>query len=65
MSKSGKRYTDKFCIGNEEIELVQSFIYLRVKFTASGSFTLAEKDLTQKALKATFLLKRSTFILGP
>ena len=34
MSKSGKRYNDKIYIGNEEIELVQSYTYLGVNFTA-------------------------------
>ena len=61
MSKSGKRYNDKIYIGNEEIELCTILYIFGCKFHSLGSFTLAQKELAQKALKATFLLKRANW----
>ena len=59
MSKSGRRFNYDFNIGNVNIETVQSFTYLGVKFSASGSFTLAQKELSQKANKACYKLKKA------
>ena len=45
-----------FKIGNENIEIVDSYKYLGVLFSQSGSFLHARKHVVQQAKKAMILL---------
>ena len=56
---SGHKFNHTFHIGNINVETVQSFTYLGVKFTSSGTFSLAQKELSLKAMKACFNLKKA------
>ena len=47
-----------FSFGKREIEVVQEYTYLGIKLTASESFTLAQKLLSEKALRALFKIRR-------
>ena len=47
-----------FSFGKREIEVVQEYTYLGIKLTASRSFTLAQKLLSEKALRALFKIRR-------
>ena len=58
-NKSGKLLNYVFKFKGEIIENVQSFKYLGIVFSSSGSFSNAKKDLYQRALKAFFKLKGS------
>ena len=49
-----------FRIGNEVIDVVQNYTYLRIRITSSGNFTLSLEHLRQKALHALFSLRRHT-----
>ena len=51
-NKRGRLLKESFNIKGEDLEVVQSFTYLGVKITASGSFTPAIKELSDKAKKA-------------
>ena len=47
-----------FHIGNEIIDIVQNYTYLRTRISSSGNFTLSLEHLQQKALHAFFGLRR-------
>ena len=44
----------KFYIGENEIEIVNSFTYLGILITANGKFSAAMNDLKTKAMRAAF-----------
>ena len=59
-SKGKIRNIPKFYIGNEEIEVVSDFLYLGVKLNYNNRFSVAQKDLIDRASRAMFsLLKKS------
>ena len=64
-SKSGRLIKRGFVFNNKTIECVQSYKYLGVIFTASGTFSQAKKDLSQRAMKGLFKLKSGFAILTP
>ena len=52
-NKGGHRISkNKFYYGHDEVEMVQSYCYLGIIFSASGNFNLALQNLRDKALKA-------------
>ena len=53
-SKVTKSDISKFFYNASQIETVRSYIYLGVKFHASGSFTEAKNNLCTRGLKAYF-----------
>lgn len=55
----------KFFFADTELECVSSYKYLGILFSASGTFSLAQKQLYQKALKALFKLKKDIISLNP
>ena len=56
----GRKVNHSFFLNGENIELVDSFVYLGVTFSRNGRFTQAIKHNIDKARKAMFTL-RSTF----
>ena len=50
--KRKQRHNVDFFIGDEKIEIVDSFIYLGIKLTHTGNMSSAVKTLTEQALKA-------------
>jgi len=56
-SKQGKLIKEQFTIQGKSVEQVKSYTYLGVEIKNSGSFNLAQKSLTNKAMKALFKLK--------
>ena len=57
-NKAGRRIQQPFTINGENMEVVQSFTYLGVDITASGTFSPAIKELCSKAKKAMMPLFR-------
>ena len=55
-SKAAKPDTSKIFYNASQIETVRSYIYLGVKFHASGSFNEAKNNLYTSGLKAYFKL---------
>jgi hypothetical protein len=58
-SKSGRKTSDTFSYNNTKLESVQSFTYLGVDISASGSFSSGIKSLVTKAKKAMIPLYRT------
>ena len=54
-SKATKIDSSKFFYNNSEVEKIRSYIYLGVKFHASGSFTEAKQNIYNRGLKAYFI----------
>ena len=42
-NKSGKIFRSGFKLGNQPIQVTDSYVYLGITFTPSGSFSLAQK----------------------
>ena len=57
-SKSGRKCNCNFLYNNVEIEEVQSYKYLGILFSASGTFSHCQNDLYKRALKAQFKLSK-------
>ena len=57
-SKSGRKSNCNILFNNVEIEEVQSYKYLGVLFSASGTFSHCQNDLYKRALKAQFKLSK-------
>lgn len=55
---TGKKYCDIFIFDKAVMEVTNSYTYLGIKFTPSGSFTAAETELKNKGMKALFKLKK-------
>ena len=51
-NKSGRKYKEEFTLNGTKLETVQSYTYLGVEMTACGSFSLATRELNNKARKA-------------
>ena len=45
-NKSGKIFRSEFKLGNQLIKVTDSYAYLEITFTTSGSFSLAQKKLS-------------------
>ena len=45
-NKSGKIFRSEFKLGNQPIQVTDSYVYLGITFTPSGSFSLAQKKLS-------------------
>ena len=58
-NKAGRLIKQPFTINGEKIEVVQSFTYLGVDISASGTFSPAIKELCSKAKKAMIPLFRA------
>ena len=59
-SKGKIRNIPRFYIGNEQIEVVPDFLYLGLKLNYNNRFSVAQKDLIERANRAMFsLLKKS------
>ena len=56
-NKSGRILQYNFCFHGNSIANVQTYKYLGVLFSASGTFSHAKLDLYKKGLKAFFKLK--------
>jgi hypothetical protein len=64
-NKNGKLYKTPFLFQNKIIDCVQSYRYLGIIFTTSGTFTPAKNDLYQRALKCLFKLRKSFSDISP
>ena len=64
-NKAGRLLKTKFYLDGTELECVSNYKYLGISFCSSGSFSLAQKQLYQKALKALFKLKKDFISLNP
>lgn len=57
--KSGRKPKNlSFSVNNTQIEIVQEYTYLGIKITSSGTFTIAQKILAEKALNALFKIRK-------
>ena len=56
--RRAKRYDCNFYIGNEKIDIVQSYTYPGTQISSTGNFTLSLEHLREKAVHALFSLKR-------
>ena len=57
--KSGKKPKHlSFSINSTPIEIVQEYTYLGIRITSSGTFTIAQKVLAEKALNAIFKIRK-------
>lgn len=64
-NKAGRLSKAKFYLDDVELECVSEYKYLGVTFCSSGSFSLAQKQLYQKALKSFFKLRKNFISLNP
>ena len=58
-NKSGRLVKEKFTLGDNLLENVNSYTYLGLEFVPSGSFKPAMETLCKKASKAMFKLRQS------
>ena len=58
-SKSGKMSDETFKYKDIEIKHVNTYKYLGIIFSASGTFSFCQEDLYKRALKAHFKLRKS------
>lgn len=57
--KSGRKSKNiNFQYQNKSIEIVQEYTYLGIKLTSNGNFTLAQKSLCAKAMRAIFKIRK-------
>ena len=49
-----RRYDCNFYIGNEKIDIAQSYTYLGTQISSTGNFTLSLQHLREKAVHALF-----------
>ena len=47
-----------FILDNKNVEIVQEYCYLGIKLNSNGKFTLAMKQLSEKALHALYSIRR-------
>ena len=53
-NKSGKIFRSEFKLGNQPIQVTDSYVYLGITFPPSGSFLLAQKKLHNKATRSLY-----------
>ena len=51
-NKSGKIFRSEFKLGNQPIQVTDSYVYLGITFRPSDSFSLAQKKLHNKATRS-------------
>ncbi|KAI2648214.1 RNA-directed DNA polymerase from mobile element jockey [Labeo rohita] len=51
--------TDTFTLSHRSIETTKTYTYLGLKITSTGNFTVAVKELKEKAQRAFYAIKRS------
>lgn len=58
--RKGGRISDdlSFTYGDMEMEIVSKYTFLEIVFTSGGSFNVAQKTLSDQALKAIFILNK-------
>ena len=56
--RQAKKIDYNFYIGNEMIDIVQSYTYLGTQISSTGNFTLSLEHLREKAVHALFSLRR-------
>lgn len=64
-NKSGRKSNIEFKYKNEVIENVQTYKYLGIIFSSSGTFSYAKEDLYKKGFKAYFKIRRSFHNVTP
>jgi hypothetical protein len=64
-NKAGRHLKLDFKFNDVKLECASNYRYLGLKFNSSGSFSFAQKQLYQKALKAFFKLKKDFISLSP
>jgi len=57
-NKAGRHLKLDFKFNDVKLECASNYRYLGLEFNSSGSFSFAQKQLYQKALKAFFKLKK-------
>ena len=53
-NKSGKIFRSEFKLGNQPIQVTDSYVYLGITFSPSGSFSLAQKKLYNNATRSLY-----------
>ena len=54
-NKSGKIFRSEFKLGNQPIQVTDSYVYLGITFTPSGSFSLAQKKPYNKTTRSLYI----------
>ena len=58
-NKTGRKYKEDILVNGKQLEIVQSYTYLGVNITSSGTFTQAISQLIGKAKKAMMILYKT------
>ena len=59
LQKSNRKQKNiNFQYQNKSIEIVQEYTYLGIKLTSIGNFTLAQKNVCEKAIRAIFKIRK-------
>ena len=53
-NKSGKIFRSEFKLGNQPIQVTDSYVYLGITFRPSDSFSLAQKKLHNKTTRSLY-----------
>ena len=53
-NKSGKIFRSEFKVGNQPIQVTDNYVYFGITVTPSGSFSLAQKKLYNKATRSLY-----------
>ena len=64
-NKSGRFIKQNFLLNNKVLDCCNSYKYLGITFSSSGSFTESKTELYKKAVKAFFKLKADVLSLYP
>ena len=64
-NKAGRHLSEKFVFGQTDINCIHQYKYLGVKFSSSGSFSFAQEDLYNRALKAYYKLQKDFLSFSP
>ena len=64
-NKSGRFIKQNFLLNNKVLDCCNSYKYLGITFSSSGSFTESKTELYKKAVKALFKLKADVLSLYP
>lgn len=64
-NKAGRHIKQNLLFNGNKIECVSEYKYLGIIFCASGSFSVAQRELYNKGLKAYYKLRRDFFSFGP
>jgi hypothetical protein len=64
-NKAGRHLKLDFKFNDVKLECASNYRYLGLEFNSSGSLSIAQKQLYQKALKAFFKLRKDFISLSP